>query len=213
MKRITCISLVLMLCFFCVSCMKSDTQYSNVDLEVSQMKSICELATMDCYYHNVAKYTKDDASGMWWWKKDRHFWVEYAGIISMGIDVSRVEIKVSDSHVTITIPPAEVFDCTVDMKTLNKDSFIVAKDSAKVEAEHQTEALKHAQANMKKSANNDKNLLATAQLHAQNLLSDYVTNIGKLTGKTYKIEWVYLDEAQQESTELQNPESQNTEAQ
>lgn len=36
--------------------------------QVSQMKSICELATIDCYYHNVAKYSEDDATGVLWLK-------------------------------------------------------------------------------------------------------------------------------------------------
>lgn len=36
--------------------------------QVSQMKSICELATIDRYYHNVAKYSEDDATGVLWLK-------------------------------------------------------------------------------------------------------------------------------------------------
>ena len=47
---------------------------SVVEPKASQMKSICELATMECYYHNVAKYKEENAEGVLWWKKDKVFW-------------------------------------------------------------------------------------------------------------------------------------------
>ena len=75
MKK-TMIALLVLLAVTTTACGK------GVELEPqdSQMKAIFELATMDCYYHNVAKYLKEDASGMLWWEKDRHFWVEYSGV-------------------------------------------------------------------------------------------------------------------------------------
>lgn len=79
-------------------------------------------------------------------EKDRKFWVEYSGVVTIGIDTSLVTMEIDGDIVTITIPPAKVFGCKVDKETLTKDSFIVAQDSAAVEAEHQTEAFKDAQA-------------------------------------------------------------------
>ena len=174
--------------------------------QAAQMKSICELATVQCYYHNVAKYMDDDAVGMLWWKKDRKFWVEYSGVVTIGIDTSLVKIEVDGENVTITIPPAKVLGYKVDEKTLTKDSFIVANDSAKVDAEHQTEAFKEAQAKMQEEASNDTVLLANAQQRAQKLLENYVNSIGDCVGKTYNIKWVYLDGAE----ELNNVETDGT---
>lgn len=173
--------------------------YSNNEIapQESQMKTICELATMDCYYHNVAKYSEDDASGVLWWKKDRKFWIEYAGIVTIGIDVTLVKMSVSGENVTIIIPPAKVLGCKVDEKTLTEDSFIVAKDSAKVEAKHQIEAFKQAQAKMQEEASKDAVLLASAQQRAQKLLEDYINNIGNYIGKNYHIEWIYLEGAKE----------------
>ena len=59
----------------------SDTEPAPVDMEpkTSQMKAICELAVMDCYYHNVAKYEMKDAEGFLWWTKDKNCWIEYSG--------------------------------------------------------------------------------------------------------------------------------------
>ena len=176
--------------------MRKNDPVQEMTPQASQMKSICELATMDCYYHNVAKYMEEDASGVLLWKKDRKFWVEYAGIVKIGIDTSLVNIEVDGEKVTITIPPAKVLSCKVDETTLTEDSFIIAKNSAAVEAEHQTAAFKEAQAKMQEEASSDTVLLASAQQRAQKLLEDYVNNIGNCVGKTYEIKWVYLDNAE-----------------
>lgn len=158
----------------------------------SQIKSICELATMQCYYHNVAKYYEEKAGGILG-TKDRKFWIEYSGVVTIGVDTSKVSMVVDGDVVTITIPPAKVLSCKVDENTLTEDSFIIPKDSARVEAEHQTAAYKEAQEKMRKAANDDTVLLTSAQTRMQKLLEDYVNNIGNCTGRDYTIRWVYLD--------------------
>ena len=200
MKKYLSVILIIMMCFSSVSCAK---EIKNIAPETSQMKSICELAVMECYYHNVAKYKEENATGMLWWEKDRHFWMEYAGIVTIGVDTSLMNIEVEDENVTITIPPAKVLGCKVDETTLTEDSFIVAQNSAKVEAEHQTEAFKSAKDKLESEAKSNFTLLAAAQQRVQKLLEDYVTNIGNSVGKTYKIKWIYLEGAE----ELNNAKS------
>ena len=193
MKKIISVLFVMVLCMTCVACGKDETQKKGIEPETAQMKTICELATIDCYYHNVAKYDEKDASGVLWWKKNRKFWIEYAGVVTVGIDAAQVDLKVDGDLVTITIPAAEVQGCKVDPDTLTKDSFIVAKDSAAVEAEHETEALQEAQDKMEQAAREDTALLAYAQQRAQKLLEEYVQNVGDAVGKEYQVKWVYLD--------------------
>ena len=197
MKRLVCLLVTLTVCLMMTNCSKMDNQPKDIKPQESQMKSICELATMKCYYHNVAKYTEEDASGILFWMKDRKFWVEYAGVVTIGIDTSKVKIEVQNDNVTITLPQAQVLGCEVDETTLTEDSFIVAKDSAKVEAEHQTAAIKEAQAKMKQSASANTALLANAQQRAQKLLEDYVNNIGDCVGRKYQITWLYLEDNMQ----------------
>lgn len=194
MKKLMCILISAMLTLSLAAC--SDTEPAPVDMEpkTSQMKAICELAVMDCYYHNVAKYELKDAEGFLWWTKDKNFWIEYSGVVTIGIDVSRVTVEVDGTKVTISIPAAEVLSCTVDSSSLTEDSFIVAQDSAAIEAEDEVYAFADAQAKLEETASQDTALLASAQQQAQQLLEDYITNIGKATGKSYSIEWIYLDE-------------------
>lgn len=194
MKKLMCILISAVLTLSLAAC--SDTEPAPVDMEpkTSQMKAICELAVMDCYYHNVAKYEMKDAEGFLWWTKDKNFWIEYSGVVTIGIDVSRVTVEVDGTKVTISIPAAEVLSCTVDSSSFTEDSYIVAKDSAAIEAEDEIEAFSVAQADLEATASQDTALLASAQQQAQQLLEDYITNIGKATGKSYSIEWIYLDE-------------------
>lgn len=219
MKKSFFLILALALCLSFSACSENTTEIQNTEIqeentelknaepEVSQIKSICELATMECYYHNVAKYFEEDSSGALWWKKDRNFWIEYAGIVTVGIDVSKVNMKIEDDNITITLPKAQVLGCKIDENTLTKDSFVVAKDSAKVEAEHQTEAFKEAQEKMKQSANEDTLLLENAQQRAKKLLEDYINNIGECFGQKYSIDWVYLDDEPLNEAELSSEDS------
>lgn len=161
--------------------------------QVVQMRAICELATMDCYYHNVAKYKEENAEHFLWIKKDKYFWIEYEGVVSVGIDASLVTMEVSGELVTITIPPAQVLGCRVEDSTLTEDSFIVDKDSAAVTAQDQQEAFREAQEHMELTAASDTALLANAQQRAKTLLENYVRNIGVYTGVNYQITWTYVD--------------------
>ncbi len=195
MKRFSIIAIMVMICF-CGACGKKEVEneISPIEPQIMQMRSICNLATLECYYRNVAKYMEEDATGVLFWKKDKQFWMEYSGIITLGIDASKVSMEVEGDQVTIYIPPAQIFGCKVDENSLSEDTVFVAKKSADVTAEDQIEAFANAQENMFQVASNDKTLLASAQQRAQRLLEDYVNNIGRSVGKTYKINWVYLDE-------------------
>ena len=53
---------------------------------------------------------------------------------------------------------------------------------------------------MQEEASSDAVLLASAQQRAQKLLEDYVNNIGNCIGKSYKIEWIYLENAEKLQT-------------
>lgn len=190
MRKIYILLLTLVVMASCTSC----GQIKNgMELQISQMKAICELATIECYYHNVAKYKEEDAEGILLWKKDKDFWIEYSGQVKVGIDMSLVDIVVDNDKVKITLPEAKVLSSKVDEKTLTEDSYIIAKNSGSIEAADQTEAYKVAQENMLKSASEDLALLENAQQRAQMLLKEYIENIEEATGKEYSIEWIFID--------------------
>lgn len=191
-KYITTFLIIVMIIVF-AACGRQTEEENNIEPQLTQVRSICELATMKCYYHNVAKFYEPDAEGHLWWKKDKHFWIEYSGIVTFGIDVSLVNIEINDSQITITLPEAEVQSCVVDSSSLTEDSYIVDKNSAKISAEDEIYAFEEAQNTLEETASNDKILLAEAQQKAQLLLEDYITNLSNATGKNYSIKWIYID--------------------
>jgi len=194
MRKILCLFLVFFMMTMCVSCFApAEVKPITMVPQASQMKAICELAVMDCYYHNVAKFVQEDAEGFLWWKKDKRFWIEYDGLVKLGVDISKVSIEVNDTQITVTLPSAKVLDCKVLSASLTEESYIIDKDSAKIEAADETAAFAAAQTKLLETAESDTTLLASAQQRAQALLEDYVTNIGNAVGVEYSIKWIYTD--------------------
>ena len=195
MKRSICSLLIFLFLLPLAACGKATESSVTLEPKASQMKAICELAVMDCYYHNVAKFMEENAEGFLWWQKDKHFWIEYSGVVTLGIDASLVNVEVNGTEVSVTMPKASVLSCTVDSASLTDDSFIVAKNSAKIEVEDEVTAFAAAQEQLEASASRDTALLSGAPQRAQTLLEDYIANIGRATGREYTISWVYLDGA------------------
>ena len=192
--RLIALFLVAAMMVFCTACQQPETPPISIEPQEAQMKAICELAVMDCYYHNVAKYKEEDASGFWIWKKDKHFWIEYSGIVRLGIDVSKLKIESNGDEITITLPEACVLDSKVDSSSLTEDSYIVDKKSADITAEDTSIAFTDAKKKLEEAASNNKALLSKAQRQAKKLLEDYIKNIGHVVGKEYKTNWIYIDE-------------------
>lgn len=198
MKRWISLFLCMVTVVTLVSCGKQEEK--NQQPELAQMRAICELAVMECYYHNVAKYSEENAETiLWLWKKDKQFWIEYTGVVTLGIDVAQVDMEVEGEEVTITIPEAQIMSCEVEKDSLSEDSFIVAKGSAKISAEDQVAAFTVAQKDLEETVAEDTVLLNAARQRAQALLEDYVMNIGQATGKEYSIRWVYLENSESDA--------------
>ena len=193
MKKLLVLFLAIAVSFGIVGCGEPEKKDPVFEPQVSQMKSICELAVMECYYHNVAKFMEEDAESFLWWTKDKHFWIEYSGIVTLGIDVSLVNIEVNDCEITITLPEAQVQSCKVNSASLTEESYIVDKNSAAITAEDEIYAFEEAQRKLEETASNDKALLSEARQRAQSLLEDYVENISNTVDKDYYIKWVYID--------------------
>lgn len=160
-KTIEVLVIVAMIGLFC-SCGAEQEAADTMQMEpqLSQMKTISEWATMECYYHNVAEYYQKNASGYLLWKKDKNFWISYDGIVTLGIDSSKLDVKVDGENVKIHIPEAKVLSSKPNPDSITKDSYYYAKNSAIADADDQTKAYKKAEKEMEKTAANDTVLLA-----------------------------------------------------
>ena len=162
--------------------------------DIAAVDKICELATLKCYYHDVAEYEKQ-AEGLFKYRPFKYgykkVWIEYDGTVDVGIDVSEVQISEPDRKgiVKIYVPDAKILSVSADKDTMSEplaDKGIFTT----ITAEDKNKAFADAQATMKKNAEADAGILTQAENNAKELLEQYVINIGRQTGKTYKVEWL-----------------------
>lgn len=159
-----------------------------------QVKTICQLAVLECEYHNLAKFEQKDASKFLWMIKDKRFWVEYSATAVLGINVDQVSMELQGDVVNITLPKARVLNCKVNGDSLSKDSYIVDKDSAPVTAQDEVAAFQEAQDGLQKTVEADNNMMNLAQKRAEELLRNYVNSLAKATETEYQVEFHYIEE-------------------
>lgn len=191
-KKILCLLVISMLCL--TGC--ADKKEEKKEADFSAIQSVCELATLKCYYHNVAK-SETEASGLFKWlgtgyKKIR---TEYSGIVELGVDVSKVSVSKpsKDGVVKVTIPDAEILSVDLDEDSMG-EPLTDTGFMTKITKEEETEALAEAQNHMEETAKENGNLLNQAKERAKSLIEGYVKNVGEQIGKEYTVEWVEAEE-------------------
>lgn len=160
--------------------------------DFSGVTSVCELVTLKCYYHNVAK-AETEASGIFakWLKTGyKKIWTEYSGIIEYGIDISQVTVSEPDKNgvVTVTMPDAQVLNVDVDEDSLGTPltdtGFLTS-----VTTEEKTTTLAGAQEAMEQQAKENTEMLSQAKARAKTLIEEYIKNVGESIGEEYTVEW------------------------
>ncbi len=161
--------------------------------DLSQIRSICELATLECYYHNVAKSVKEKGEGLSHiGEKDRIFWIEYSGVAKFGINIAKVDMKMDGTELTITIPRAELLG--LSEYSFTEDSYISSDDGINknpITAKNQTEAIAAAEADIETIFARDDAMLMRAEENAKKLIENYVKQLGQIAEVEYRIAWVY----------------------
>ena len=185
------LKMILPIVCIAISCLTGCSQKMD-EPDFSGIHSVCELATLKCYYHNVAK-AETEASGLFkglgvGYKK---LWTEYSGIVELGIDVNKVSISKpsADGIVKISIPDAEILSIDLDTDSLTEpltDTGFLTK----ITKEEETAALASAQNDMEETARANSSLLLQAKTRAKNIIEGYVKNLGEELGKDYTIEWI-----------------------
>lgn len=163
--------------------------------EFAAVNKICELATLRCYYHDVAEYEKQPNGFFselfkYGYKK---FWIEYSGIVDVGIDAGQVQVNTPDENgvVKVYVPEAKILNIKADPESMSEPVADTGIFTSITTAE-KAEAFSQAQITMKSNAESDSNILAQAHDNAKELLKQYISRVGKQTGNNYTVEW--LDE-------------------
>lgn len=186
MKRIFSILLILVMAL----CLSSCSKKSDAELKVEDIHAICELATIKCYYNNVAQIDKKKDNIF---QKDRKMWIEYEGEAVLGIDMSKLEIKINDDSVDITMPKAEILSIKPKKETLNEKSYVASADGFlfknKITTEDQEAAITKGQTEMENAINRNSALFTKAENKAKELIENYITKLSEIINKDYTINW------------------------
>lgn len=188
----------LLLCISALLLSACQSPKSNKE-EFSSINTVCQLATLKCYYHNVAKHEKE-ADGFFKFLGNigyKKLWVEYSGIVEVGIDVSKVKVSPANEKgiVSVSIPPAEILNVNFDTNSITipitETGFLTS-----ISADETTKAFGFSQEKMKTVASEDKALLDRARNRAKKIIEGYIKNVGETVGKNYSVEWINLEEKQ-----------------
>lgn len=196
MKKFALVLVTVLFAGMISACSEHDNESAIREPDIVQIRSICNLATLECCYHNVAKSVKSAGDGITHvGEKERKFWIEYTGTARIGIDLSKVTMRIDGENVMITIPEAELLSSSIKENELNEDSYILSEDGFfnknKITADDQTAAIKDAQETMEESIRNNSALLLSAQNRAKDLIENYINQLGKISGVEYNIKWIY----------------------
>ena len=180
-------------------------KHTSIDLsEYSSVRTICELATLKCFYHNVAMY-EEEPGGSNKFVNDvllwpfggytkigyKQFWLEYSGIVETGIDASKIQIHEPNAQgiVEVFVPEAKVLNVYADENSLTEP--LSEKGwFTKITGKEKTEAFSTAQNAMRHEVENDQGLLSRAKENAKMLLERYIVNTGKEMGRSLTVVWI-----------------------
>lgn len=158
------------------------------DRGFTQLKAICELASLKGYYHNVAEM---EYGGFIFGIGFKKIWIEYGGIVKVGIDANKVSITNPDSNglVRVTIPNVEILSMDFDENSLKEYAESNLPFNGFSTAE-KMKALTIAQEDMYQSASTNRSLMMQGQERAKKVIKQYIEKVGEAIGKQYTVEWV-----------------------
>ena len=162
------------------------------DADFSGITKVCELASLKCYYHNVARTdtSKDQGNNLFNALFKKRAWIEYDGTVTLGIDAGQVHIGTPNDNgvVKVSCPSASIQEIYLDKDSV-QDPVTDNGFFAKLTAEERNTMVSEAQKDMEQKANENAMMLNQATERAKNLIEKYVKNAGKVIGKDYTVEW------------------------
>lgn len=170
-------------------------QKKTAEQEISESKiqKICELATLECFYHNVSDWSQP-AYGIFGYGAKK-VWMEYDGIVHVGIKAGKVRISEPDENdvITVTIPAATILDKDLDEESISEitsDKTVLFFFNDSVNTEDRKKALAKAQDDMEATAAKDEMILGEAQERAKKIIERSIGAAGEAAGKNYKVKFV-----------------------
>ena len=186
-RRIITIIISALVLLLAVGCGK---QEAPPEPKLNEIKQICELSTLECFYHGVAKSKMDykllNAIGI----SNPQIWIEYDAEVELGVDMSKAKLSVDGNNVTVSLPDAKVLDVDIDDDSYNKENIIaeaVLLKQLKPSNKEMNKAIKDAREDLETLAAGSTDQLKAARNRAEKLIENYINEVGTANGITYNI--------------------------
>ena len=189
LRKLACVLLISMSSLLALSGCEQQSAESE-PIESAQIRQIAELSTLQCYYHNVAKFTQE-AGGMGWLggMGYKRMWFEYTAIVEIGITGPD-----ENGVYTVTLPEAEV----LTNPQIDEGSIIEPLTEqgwfTEITNEDRMTALRDAQETVRETVNNDDSLLFQARERAKELIERFIVNYGETVGEEHSVRFVDPEE-------------------
>ncbi len=171
----------------------------ELEPQQEQIQYVCQLATIECYYHNVARSTKTAGTGVsHLGEEDTEFWFEYSAQATLGIDASSVYMIFNGNHITVYMPHAAIIgNITVDPESVTDPVYPPHRwyqNDVVITASDVTRAMDRANDDIAEEIINDPMLLSSAERRAQELIQSYIDQIVQYSGSNYEVDFEFIDE-------------------
>lgn len=182
-----------------------ETTVPKIKPDTYQIQSICNLATLKCYFHNTAKGVKEAGTGVsHWGEKDTPFWFEYTAQATLGIDGNQVNMVINDNDITVYMPHAKILgNITVDPDSTSNPIYkpnAWYRNDVEISAADVTKSMSRANDEIREQISSDKTLLNSAEKRAKDLIENYIDQIMELSGVKYRIHWESVEAPTQSET-------------
>ena len=185
-KKILSFALVLSLATLLCACKKEEKKP-----DFSETKTICELATLKCFYHNTSELKVESSKWLKYLGKIgyKKAWIEYDGVVKLGVDASKVRIEPTDNKIKVYVPAATILSTDVDIDSIS-ESVSETGWLTKITTEERAAAQGKAQDDMRAKVESNTALISQATQRAKEIIKGYILNTGNQIGAEYEIEWL-----------------------
>jgi len=184
----------IMIVAVCVGLFSGCVNKTENDLSQTEIRNIAEIATLEAYYHNVARLHHDKSGKLFGIGNIgyKQMWFEYTGLVRIGVDAKEITVSEPSANgvVKIKLPEAGILGSPDILEKTVSDPIIDKGWFTKITAEEKKTSLVKAQEQMLKEAEKDDTLKAQAYDRVKVLLEQYVKNAGEAVDKKYTVEWI-----------------------
>lgn len=156
--------------------------------DFAEISTFCKLASKKVTYNNVAVVSDD------WWMfgaRNKKMWIQYTGDVKIGIDGEKLKYDINGRNITFTIPKAEIISQSVDVESLNENSYKTSKSRRKISAEKQNKALAKGDKYMYEKTEENHQLMHSSQVSARKIIENYFDEISRSGGEKYNLTFKY----------------------